>query len=413
MVVPTKRRSTWLRYGLAVALPCIGFLATYLIFHLGRTSYFTLFITSVVISSLFGGFGPGLVDTALSAILAFVVAPPAWTLRLSEPEEGIHVALFAVLGCLLSSIIGLVGELQRKSDRECLTLATALRSIGEAVITADNDGRITFFNKVAEQATGWNFTEAHGKPIGEIFRVVHATTRSVSLDPLQLALASSSASGLSNSGMLIRRDGVEIAIDITAALIRDDDRKITGFVLCFRDVTHQRALAEKMSHLAHHDPVTGLPNRQLFNDRLAQALNAARRHREKLAVIFVDLDNSKSVNDTLGHAVGDALLKAVANSLVACLRNNDTVSRHGGDEFVILLPGIKDTSGAIRKIQKIAASAENVHRIGPHDLQVTTSMGISMYPEHGQTAEVLLTKADAAMYRAKSGRGTKCEFASY
>ena len=217
---------------------------------------------------------------------------------------------------------------------------------------------------------------------------------------------------MSNSGLLIRRDGLEIAIDITAALIRDDDRKITGFVLCFRDVTHQRALAEKMSHLAHHDPVTGLPNRQLFNDRLAQALNAARRHREKLAVIFVDLDNSKSVNDTLGHAVGDALLKAVANSLVACLRNNDTVSRHGGDEFVILLPGIKDTSGAIRKIQKIAASAENVHRIGPHDLQVTTSMGISMYPEHGQTAEVLLTKADAAMYRAKSGRGTKCEFAS-
>ena len=305
----------------------------------------------------------------------------------------------------------MVGELQRKSDRERITLGTILRSIGDAVITADNNGRITFFNKCAEQATGWSFTEAHGKPIGEIFRVVDKTARSASLEPLQIVLASGSANGLSNNGLLISRDGAEMPIDTTAALICDDDKKITGFVICFRDVTQQRAMAEKMSHLAYHDPVTGLPNRLLFNDRLAQALNAARRHREKLAVIFLDLDNFKSVNDTLGHAVGDALLKAVANSLVACLRGNDTVSRHGGDEFVILLPELNDITGAIKKVKKIAASLETVHRIGPHDLQVTASMGISMYPEDGQTAEVLLSKADAAMYRAKSGRSTKREFA--
>ena len=366
-------------------------------------------MTSVVISSLFGGFGPGLIDTALSTILAFVVVPPAWTLELSDPEDGIRIALFAVLGCLLSSFIGMVGELQRKSDQERVILATTLRSIGAAVIAADNSGRITFLNKVAEQATGWNFTEAHGKPIGEIFRAIHETTRSVSLDPL--ALASSSTNGLSNGGLLIRRDGAEIPIDTTATLMRDDDRRITGFVICFRDATQQRAWAKRMSHLAYHDPVTGLPNRLLFSDRLAQALGTIRRRKNKLAVVFVDIDNFKSVNDRLGHDVGDALLKGVANSLVACLRSIDTVSRHGGDEFVILLPEIEDTNGAATTVQKLAASIETVHRIGPHELQVTASIGISICPDHGQTAEMLLTKADAAMYRAKSGRGSKCEFA--
>jgi len=148
-----------------------------------------------------------------------------------------------------------------------------------------------------------------------------------------------------------------------------------------------------------------------LHDRFAQAFNAARRHRDKLAVVFVDIDNFKSVNDRLGHCVGDALLKAVANSLVACLRSNDTVSRHGGDEFVILLPEIRDINTASRAVQKIAAFVGAVHKIGEHELQVRASIGISVYPDHGQSKEVLLNKADAAMYRAKIGGGNRYEFA--
>jgi diguanylate cyclase (GGDEF)-like protein len=129
-------------------------------------------------------------------------------------------------------------------------------------------------------------------------------------------------------------------------------------------------------------------------------------------VAFADLDNFKAVNDRLGHAVGDAVLQAVANSLVAGLRTSDTVSRHGGDEFVILLSEIKDTSDAIQAVQKIVASIETTHRIGPHELQATASIGISVYPDHGLTGEVLLNEADAAMYRAKGERGTKYQFAA-
>lgn len=162
---------------------------------------------------------------------------------------------------------------------------------------------------------------------------------------------------------------------------------------------------QALSHLAHHDVLTGLPNRIVLLDRLNQAIELARRQSGQLAVMFMDLDQFKHINDSLGHAVGDQLLQSVAQRLVTCVRQSDTVSRQGGDEFMLLLPHIERAEDAAIFAQKILAALAPPHRIGGHNLHMSVSIGISIYPHHGQDAESLIKGADTAMYYAKeSGR---------
>jgi diguanylate cyclase (GGDEF)-like protein len=161
----------------------------------------------------------------------------------------------------------------------------------------------------------------------------------------------------------------------------------------------------EMNHLAHHDVLTDLPNRMLLQDRLGQAIELAHRQGQQLAVMFMDLDRFKHINDSLGHAVGDQLLQSVAQRLVGCVRHSDTVSRHGGDEFVVLLPSIEHAEYAALSAQKMLAALAPPHRIEGHDLSISVSIGISIYPDDGQDAESLIKSADTAMYHAKeSGR---------
>ncbi|MHB8745948.1 MAG: diguanylate cyclase domain-containing protein, partial [Gammaproteobacteria bacterium] len=158
---------------------------------------------------------------------------------------------------------------------------------------------------------------------------------------------------------------------------------------------------DKMGHMAHHDFLTNLPNRVLLNDRIAQAIVMAKRRGTTLAVLFVDLDNFKHINDSLGHAIGDLLLQSVAQRLCACVRGSDTVSRQGGDEFVILVSEDNDAADATLTANKILAALAAPHAIAEHELHVTPSIGISTYPADGNDAETLLKKADTAMYQAK------------
>ena len=157
----------------------------------------------------------------------------------------------------------------------------------------------------------------------------------------------------------------------------------------------------ELDHLAHHDVLTGLPNRILLQDRLSQAIELADRQGRQLAVMFLDLDQFKHINDSLGHAVGDKLLQSVAHRLVGCVRHSDTVSRQGGDEFVLLLPFIEHPEDAAFSAQKIVAALAEPHHIDLHDLQISVSIGISIYPDDGQDTEALIMNADAAMYHAK------------
>jgi diguanylate cyclase (GGDEF)-like protein len=186
---------------------------------------------------------------------------------------------------------------------------------------------------------------------------------------------------------------------------------VTGAVIVFHDVGVARAMSLKMSHLAQHDPLTGLPNRVLLNDRLNQAIEMARRHRQSLAVLYVDVDRFKQINDSLGHAVGDRLLQSIARRLVACVRSSDTVSRPGGDEFVVLLSEVACVEDAVRTADKILAAMAAPQRIDQLDLHVTVSLGIGVYPDDGTDAETLLENADRALLRAKAdGRGNSQVF---
>jgi diguanylate cyclase (GGDEF)-like protein len=181
-------------------------------------------------------------------------------------------------------------------------------------------------------------------------------------------------------------------------------------VIVFRDVSRTRALLLKMAHLAHYDGLTNLANRTLLHDRITQAVALSRRNGTPFAVLFVDLDRFKQINDSLGHTLGDALLQSVTLRLLSCVRGSDTVCRHGGDEFVVLLPQLLHADEAARPADKILASLAAPHHIADHTLHVTASVGISVYPGDGGDVEALISAADAAMYHAKEDGGNNRRF---
>jgi diguanylate cyclase (GGDEF)-like protein/PAS domain S-box-containing protein len=280
-----------------------------------------------------------------------------------------------------------------------------LDSIGDAVISIDVRGNVTYLNVVAESMTGWSREEATGRPLEEVFRIIDGNTREVATNPMALAIRENKTVGLTLNCLLVRRDGVESAIEDSAAPIHDRRGGVTGAVMVFHDVSTARALSVRMAYLAQHDSLTDLPNRVLLNDRLAQAMAVARRHRHKLALLFLDVDRFKHINDSLGHAIGDRLLQSVAKRLLACVRSSDTVSRQGGDEFVILLSEMTHAQDAAVGAAKILEALRAPHIIDQHKLHVTGSVGIVIFPDDGAEVETLLKNADFAMYHAKdSGR---------
>lgn len=287
-------------------------------------------------------------------------------------------------------------------------LQVTLHSIADAVITTDPAGRIQYLNPVAETLTGWPSREAVGRPVDEVFRVIGESDRQPFGDTMNRALGK--GAGIEKTeAVLVDRSGREVAIEESLSPIRSSAGELLGVVMVFRDVTDARATASRLSHLARHDPLTGLPNRALILDRLVQHIRFAQRAGTRFAVLFVDLDHFKDVNDGLGHAVGDELLREVAGRLVASLRGSDTVGRLGGDEFVALLSHVDDDRDAADVAGKILAAVSVPHNIAGHSIVVTPSIGIAMFPRDGQDAATLLANADTAMYRAKTAGRYRCE----
>ena len=280
-----------------------------------------------------------------------------------------------------------------------------LDSIGDAVICSDIAGNLTFLNLVAERLTGWPQSEAEGKPMAEVFQIMDPSTRSTIANPMEAAVSQDRTGHLPVNCILTSRDRSEFFIEDTVAPIHDHEGKVTGSVIVFRDVTHARALAEKVVHAAEHDFLTGLPNRFLLNDRLGQAIAMARRHGGLVAVLFLDLDGFKHINDSLGHPTGDMLLRSIAKRMSECIRSPDTVSRQGGDEFIALLEELHKPEDAANAARRILRAVAETHSINGHELYVTASIGVSIYPDDGLDAETLIKNADTAMYQAKeSGR---------
>jgi diguanylate cyclase (GGDEF)-like protein/PAS domain S-box-containing protein len=305
--------------------------------------------------------------------------------------------------------------LERTAHAEALFIEkeraqVTLNSIGDGVISTDAAGNVTYLNQVAEAMTGWSSAEALGRSFGEVFRIIDSTNPEHTVNPMAIAMEQNRTVGLNGSCVLIRRDGIEAAIEDSAAPIHDRRGQVTGAVMVFHDVTQVRAMLQQMSYLANHDYLTNLPNRLLLNDRLAQAMAAARRQQQQLAVLFVDVDRFKHINDSLGHAIGDQLLLSVAGRLVASVRGSDTVSRQGGDEFVILLSSIAHAEDAALSANKILTALGMPHHVGDRDLQITISMGIGVYPDDGTDAETLVKNADIAMLNAKDNGRNNYQF---
>ncbi len=281
-----------------------------------------------------------------------------------------------------------------------------LNSISDAVIGTDMAGKVDYLNIAAEGMTGWTREEAKGRSVEEVMRIVDAATRQVIPNPVERVLKEDAPMGLAPGAILIRRDGSEAAIEDSAAPIHDSRGRIKGAVMVFHDVTAAQAMVLKMAHLAQHDFLTNLPNRVLLSDRLAQAIILAERRGTQLALLFLDLDHFKYINDSLGHETGDKLLQSVAQSLIGCVRRSDTVCRIGGDEFVVLMAEEGRAEDAAITADKIILALSTPHTINGHELIVTASIGISAYPGDGRDAETLLKNADTAMYQAKErGRG--------
>ncbi|ACV27677.1 sensor domain-containing diguanylate cyclase [Kangiella koreensis] len=190
-----------------------------------------------------------------------------------------------------------------------------------------------------------------------------------------------------------------------ASPILDKDGKVTSTVGIARDITERKFIEQQVEHQAHYDTLTDLPNRSLFSDRLEQAIRLAHRQHEQLALLFLDLDKFKPVNDNYGHAIGDILLQQVAQRMKDCLRESDTVGRIGGDEFLVLLPHVESVDSATHIAEKLLQAISSPFRINRIDIEISCSIGIALYPTHGNTVLELIQVADQAMYKAKNQKG--------
>lgn len=281
------------------------------------------------------------------------------------------------------------------------------------VIMLDPVGTIVSWNAGAQRMHGYTAEEIVGQNFSLLFPAEDVQRRR----PQKILHSAYLDERYQEEIPRLRKDGSTFIAEVALTALYDASGKLRGFSKISRDLTHRKdaenhldQVNRQMAHLAHsaeHDALTGLPNRLLLCDRINQAIALARRHAGKVAVLFLDLDGFKHVNDSLGHSVGDKLLQSVAKRLLACIRSPDTVSRNGGDEFIIVLQEMEQPNQAAITARRVLKALADPHRAGEHDLHVTASMGVSVYPDDGPDAETLIKNSDTAMYQAKaSGRKT-------
>jgi diguanylate cyclase (GGDEF)-like protein/PAS domain S-box-containing protein len=288
---------------------------------------------------------------------------------------------------------------ERERERFLRTLDKAVKTMQLGVTVTDVEGNILYTNPADARMHGWTPDEL----IGQHASVFAPSGRRRALLPEQLAAMKS----WRRESVNVTRDGRLFPVQLLSDVVTDLHDAPVGLVTTCEDITERRRAAEQIENLAYRDTLTGLPNRRLFTDRLDVAVNNAQRQRQKLAVIFADLDGFKLVNDSLGHDWGDELLRNVARRIEGCVRHGDTVARLGGDEFTLILPGIEKIADAEKIATKMLDTLRPPLKLGQHEFFVTASLGVAVYPDHGDSVEALLKNADAAMYRAKEdGRDT-------
>jgi diguanylate cyclase (GGDEF)-like protein/PAS domain S-box-containing protein len=316
---------------------------------------------------------------------------------------------------LLHALAGHVTKQQQTPEQVAQTPATgtlgqftsAIEQIADSVMITDKHGVIEYVNVAFEKSTGYSRAETIGKKPNIVKSGLHP-------EILYSNLWATILSGQPFHGTFAncRKDGTIYREQKTISPLKNQAGVITHFVSTAKDVTERFEYEQRLKYLSHHDALTGLPNRTLFLDRLSRTLLRAQRLKQPVAVLFVDLDRFKIVNDTLGHNVGDALLQAVAKRFTSCIRRGDTIARLGGDEFALILEDVATFDNVVPVVRKILAAFNQPCQVGDRELSVNTSIGVAMYPDDGTDVSSLLKHADIAMYRAKEHGGGSYRFYS-
>ena len=348
-----------------------------------------------------------------AAVAAAIAGGPGWDLELpfvpatgspiwvratghAEFEEGQAVRLVGAF-----QDITVVHALSAQLAQQLELMHVTLKSIGDAVVTTDGRGHITWLNPMAERMTGWLSREAEGRPSQQVLHLVHETSRAPAESPIDACLQNHNTAGLAHQTVLISRDGTEYGIEDSAAPIRDAEGAILGCVLVFHDVTEQRRISGEMTYRATHDALTGLVNRAEFESRLKRVLALAQQRHSKHALLYIDLDQFKLVNDACGHSVGDQLLQQISALLGEVVRSRDTLARLGGDEFAVILEHC-GADQAQRVAQAICDRMDDFRFV--HDdrrFRVGTSIGLVPLDDRWPTASAVMQAADASCYAAK------------
>ncbi|WP_020190521.1 bifunctional diguanylate cyclase/phosphodiesterase [Pseudomonas putida] len=287
---------------------------------------------------------------------------------------------------------------ERHLMQEKLQLAaTVFENTAEGVLITDIDQRISAVNRAFSEITGYSEIEALGQTPRLLASGQHDSAFYLAMWH-QLTAEGHWQGEIYNK----RKNGELYPSWLTISAVRNSDREITHFVAVFADISSIKHAQAKLDYQAHHDPLTGLPNRTLFENRLQAVITCAQVSNRQGAVLFLDLDRFKHINDSLGHPVGDLLLKGIAQRLKEQVRDVDTVARLGGDEFIILLPGLHKPSDASTIANKLLACFNAPFQAGEHEFFTSASIGISLYPQDGTDVSTLIRNADAAMYRSKA-----------
>ena len=293
-------------------------------------------------------------------------------------------------------------ELETQLQRQLALTGALTSSVADGLYALDLEGRVTFMNPAAERILGWTAEELRGGLIHEAthFQRADGTPVPAAACPLHPVLRGGGALR-ADDDVFTDRNGRIFPVEYTAAPILLHGQ-VAGTVLTFHDITERKQAERDLAQLALYDRLTGLPNRTLFTQRLRQELESASQQDQLLGLLFLDLDGFKAVNDAYGHGIGDLLLQVVAERLVGCVRDGDTVARLAGDEFTVILRDIRGAANAVRVAQKMVEAIASPFTFGTRVVGVGVSIGIGIYPGDASELEVLLARADAAMYEAKA-----------
>lgn len=356
---------------------------------------------AVAKGGLHGAFGFPILDgNEVTGVVNF------YSREICQPDKGL-LTMVTDIGSQIGQFIErkrAEGALQESAEH----FRAVLDNVADGVIATDESGMIEFFNRAAQRLFGYALAEVRGHDakmlMAEPYRGDFVSHLNNYLRPGKSQVSVSGSREVWGQ----RKDGSTFPMEFRASeMLLGSERRFVGIL---HDISEQRAQKEALEYQTLHDPLTGLPNRTLFNDRLRQAIAIGHRERKPLVLLIMDMDRFKEVNDTLGHHIGDLLLQQLALRLAAILRQSDTVARLGGDEFAVLPGGGIDLDGGCRAAKKILQAWEQPFAVDGRNIVVRTSIGIALYPDHGEEADTLMRHADTAMYVAKR---TKHGFAVY